>query len=266
MIDLFERPDDPPYYGSVHMLNFDTLHPEVLLLDGLEKFKKVKDDYDDTWYQWTKNGDFAVQYGAMAASGTADRAFHVQGGQAKIEQRLGRINELNQRMIAHATEHGYVETMPDKTVDPKHGYPLLCTRTKWGGIMPTVPLSYHVQGTAMWWMMKAQIRCQEQIDEWNTVITNNFQRQYEAAGHSVYEMQRMTMDHLLQHGFRMTMQVHDEIVFDFPKGTGKEPWKTNLDKIRRLQTLMSKSGDDIGVPTPTSCKYHADNWSKGLSL
>lgn len=231
MIELFERPDDPPYYGSNHLLAFDILHPKEFAEHGAN----VKKVYASTLYQWTKNGNFAVQYGAQEASGTADRAYHVPGGQALIQKRLGKIRDLNQRMIDHAEKYGYVETMPDKTVDPKRGYPLLCTRSKWGSIMPTVPLSYHVQGTAMWWMMKAMIRCHAYLKT-------------------------------LEGGYFMVMQVHDELVFDFPKGRGSEPWKTNLPKIRKVMRLMAQGGDDIGVPTPVSCEYHADNWSEGISV
>lgn len=64
----------------------------------------------------------------------------------------------------------------------------------------------------------------------------------------------------------MVMQVHDELVFDFPKGKGKEPWKTNLPYIRDLQKLMEKGGDDIDVPVSVSIEYHEHNWSEGVSI
>ena len=235
MIELFERPDDPPYYGSYHLLVFSILHPDKFKKHGA----KCKEVYKSTWYQWTKNGNFAIQYGATEESGTADRAYHVKGAQRLIKQRFRRIAELNQRMIAFAREHGYVETIPDKTVDPERGYPLYCTRSRWGDIKPTVPLNYHVQGTAMWWMMKAMIRCQEYLDELNR--KNN-------------------------QGYYMVMQVHDELVFDFPKGKGKQPWRTNLPKIRKIKRLMEMGGDDIGIPTPVSVQYHPDNWSEGVEV
>jgi DNA polymerase I-like protein with 3'-5' exonuclease and polymerase domains len=232
MIALFERPDDPPYYGSNHALVAHLLWPkqwEEVGGDG-EAFKKK---YKATLYQWTKNGNFAVQYGAIESSGTADRAYHLPGAQARIQARFSKIAALNKRMIAFAERHGYVETMPDKTVDPSRGYPLLCTRAQNGYILPTVPLNYHVQGTACWWMMKAMLRCHE------------FLKNTDA---------------------RMVLQVHDELVFDFPAGHGEEPWKVNLPKIRRIKRLMEQGGDDLGVPTPVSCEYHESNWSEGVSV
>ena len=234
MIALFERPDDAPYYGSYHMLVFDTLHPDKFAKHG----KACKDVYESTWYQWTKNGNFAVQYGAMEASGTADRAYHIEGAQRRIQGRFNKIADLNKYWIQFANDHGYVETMPDNEVDPVRGYPLLCTRSKWGQILPTVPLNYHIQGTAMWWMMLAMIGCQEYLDEVNRKSSGDY---------------------------KMIMQVHDELVFDFPAGTGVEPWKTNLPKVKQIQRIMEAGGDRLGLPTPVSRKYHATTWSEGIS-
>lgn len=236
MVELFERPDDPPYFGSYHLLVFDTLHPKIFAEHG----KACKELYASTWYGWVKNGNFAVQYGAVEQSGTADRAYRSPGAQRRIQGRFSKIAALNQKMIAIAERWGYVETMPDKTMDPDRGYPLWCRRTGYGRILPTIPLNYHVQGTACWWMMKAMIRCHAQLEEWR------------------------------QAGFdgRMVMQVHDELVFDFPKGrkvvTGGSVGHGNLWRIKKIKRLMEQGGDDIGVPTPVSLTYHESDWSAGV--
>lgn len=237
MIDLFERPNEAPYFGSYHLLVFDILHPAMFKEHGAA----CKDVYEDTWYQWVKNGNFAVQYGAQEYSGTADAAYHVKGAQARIQGRFTAIKELSDSMIAHAEAHGFVYTMSDKTVNPNHGYPINCTRTAWGQIKPTVPLSYHIQGSAMWWMRKAMIRCQAQVDKWNR---------------DSYEKDMIYL----------IAQVHDELLFDFPRGKGDEPWLTHRDKMKKIQTFMSMGGDDMGVPTPVSCGYHSDNWSEKIAL
>jgi hypothetical protein len=259
LIELFERPDDPPYFGSNHLLVAHVLHPKLFEecrnergeLDG-RIFKKR---YASTWYQWVKNGNFAVQYGAVDrpdGMGTADRAYHVPGAQKEIAARFAKLDQLNRETIRFAERNGYVETFPDRSVDPLHGYPLLCSRTMEGRIMPTVPLNYRVQGTAMWWMTQAMIRCHERLREWRE-----------------------------QDGFdgRIVMQVHDELVFDLPKAGNpvdevKIPGppsrgsrhQSNLWRIRVLQRLMEIGGPDLGVPTPVSCEHHADNWSEGVSL
>lgn len=244
MIELFERPNDPPYFGSNHLFFFDILHPDKFAKYGAD----VKKVYKDTWYQWTKNGDFAVQYGAVASSGTADRAYHLMGAQQMIEEKLTAIKELSNRCIKFANENGYVETIPDLSVDPDHGYPLLCTRTKWGGVLPTVPLSYHVQGTAMWWMMKAMLRC------------NNFLKQLNSSSQT---WKRVMGNVLRPKGeYHIVLQVHDELVFDFPH----LPNQGNLPIIRELKKLMEVGGEDISIPTPVNVEYHPDNWGSGLSV
>ena len=254
MIELFERPNDPPYFGSNHLFFFDILHPDKWDRNDPQGLLKAKKKYASTWYQWTKNGDFAVQYGAVAESGTADRAYHVPGAQARIESRLGEIKKLSQRQIEFAEKYGYVETIPDKTVNPRRGYPLLCTRTNYGRILPTVPLSYHVQGTAMWWMMKAKIRCQNFFDQ-----LNNGDRLFR----EIMGRQKRACERL---GYHIVMQIHDEMVFDFPRGVGAETWRTNKPIMDRVRKLMEKSGDDISIPTPVGCEYHGETWSVGMSV
>lgn len=271
MIDLFERPNDPPYFGSNHLLCAHILHEEFFddcescLLCSCEVYsprtvrnpkakycscakpdkivdgRVFKKRYASSKYQRTKNGNFAVQYGAQQESGTADRAYGIVGGQAKIQSRLGKISDLNKRMIAHAVKHGYVETIPDRRINPNKGYPVVCTRTENGKVKPTVPLSYHIQSTAMWWMQSAMIRCEEQLKEWRS------------KGFDAY----------------IVMQIHDEIVFDFPVSKvdpRKDAYSSNLSKIRVMQKLMAMGGDDVGIPTPVSCEYHPINWSEGIRL
>lgn len=247
MINLFEHPDDPPYYGSNHLLNFHTVYPEIWekVLDevGLEKVGPTcKKRFASSNYQWVKNGGFGVQYGAVDITdpdvwGTADKAFHKKGSHTLLKERFKRIHGkggLNDKCIIKANEDGYVETIPDATVDPDRGYPLLCTRTTWGRILPTVPLNYHVQGTAMWWMMKAMIRCEVYLNEVNS--------------------DRKPSDRI-----HLVMQVHDELVFDFPIGD-------NLEHVKQIQSLMAQGGEDIGIPTPVSIEYHPNNWSEGKTI
>ena len=229
MIKLFEAPKEPPFYGSYHMLIFETLHPEKFAKHGME----CKTIYESTWYQWTKNGNFAVQYGAQEISGTADRAYHIPGAQKRIKSRFTKISQLNDKMVNFAELHGYVETIPDRTVG-KRGYPLYCARTPYGKILATVPLAYHVQGTAMWIAMRAMFKVQELLDT-------------------------------QPDGFDMIMQVHDEIVCSFPQGQTKTH-KDNIELARKVASLMASVGDDVGIPLGVSMKYHDKNWSEGETV
>jgi DNA polymerase I-like protein with 3'-5' exonuclease and polymerase domains len=222
MIDIFEHPDDPPYFGSYHLLNASIVYPDLFwpIADNKGEFKKK---YASTYYQWIKNFGFAVGYGAMEKSGTADRAAHKEGAQRMVMNQLKEHTKLNASCIAFAEKHGYIETLPDKTVDPNRGYPLWCSRTGYGRVLPTVPLNYKVQGTAMWITMKAMIRCQ------------------------TYLMERLKVDG------KMVCQVHDELLFDFPRGVGKF-------HVGNLQKLMEQSGDDVGVPLKVAISSHPISW------
>jgi DNA polymerase I-like protein with 3'-5' exonuclease and polymerase domains len=253
-IELFERPDDPPYFGSNHLLVSHIIYPkefEACVNEGGQVDGRIfKKKYASTLYHRIKCGNFAVQYGAVDkadGSGTADKAYGVPGAHFRIKSRFAKQEALNQKWIAFAQRHGYVETMPSNAIDPERGYPILCTRTEWGGIKPTVPLNYHVQSTAMEWMQMAMIRCDEQLGRWRR-----------DDGFDGY----------------MVMQVHDELVFDFPQSirTVRAPGGKlrteygNLGRIKTIQRLMEQGGEDIGVPTPVSCECHAETWAEGVSL
>lgn len=245
LIALFERPDEPPYYGSVHLLNFHTVYPEIwaaeLAAVGFEKVgPHCKKKYAATNYQWDKNGGFSKQYGAGRAK--VDATFRRPGADALLDARFGKLAKLNADAVRLAERHGYVETVPDATVDPRRGYPLLCTRSERGGVVPTTPLNYKIQGTAMQWTAKAMVRCHTRLEDWNR---DGFD------GHVV-------------------MQVHDEIVFDLSKRGNPakdiDPKRSNLTRVRELQRIMERGGEDIGIPTPVGVEWHADNWSEGVTF
>jgi DNA polymerase-1 len=222
---VFEHPDDPPYYGSYHLVVFELLHPAEFKEFG----KGCKERFKSTLYQWVKNGNFAIIYGAQERK--ADETYHVRGAYGKIQKRFPAISKLSAQVIAFANKHGFVETIPDQVISPKRGYPLLLTRTDYGEVEPTKPFNYHVSGSAMWCTARAMVRCNERLKEWK--------REDEFDSWIV-------------------MQVHDELVFDMPKGG-----RSNLPKVKALKGLMQRSGEDIGVPLSVAYTYHPNNWSKG---
>jgi DNA polymerase I-like protein with 3'-5' exonuclease and polymerase domains len=245
LIALFERPNDPPFYGSQHLLNFSVVYEDVwedaVIKVGIEKAGPwCKKTYRDTWYQWIKNLDFAIQY--QCGRATADKAAHRDGSFDRLKKSFDKLEALNQQQIKFANRHGYVETLPDKSVDPDHGYPLLCTRTERGDILTTIPLSYFVQGNAMWWTASAMIKVQDQLDEWRR-----------------------------KDGFdgRIALQIHDELVLDMPASEISpevDVNKSNLWRIRVIQDHMKKCGENIGIPTPTGAEWHEHDWSTGVTF
>lgn len=246
LIDIFLRPKDPPYYGSYHLAIFDLLHPDLFREHGV----KCKDLFESTWYQWVKNGNFAVIYGCQRKK--ADATYKVVGAFDRIRSRFPAIARLSDQQIRLASTRGYVETIPDRTVDPDRGFPIMASRTGDGGVMPTTPLNYHVSGTAMWWTQQAMIVTDEQLADWR------------ATGFDAWAV----------------LQVHDELVFDLPLSAvdprvdlerekrrgGPLPdikaYRSNLGRVRRLQRLMERCGDGIGIPTPVGVEYNRDNWAE----
>lgn len=253
LIDLFERENEPPFYGSNHLLNFSVVYPDIwekeLAEVGLEKVGPYcKKKYAATHYQWCKNGDFKLQYGGA----NADSTFRRGGATALLKGRFAKLEALNQKCLKMANKFGWVETIPDRSVDTKRGYPLLCMRVERGNVKPTLPLNYHVQSTAMWWTMTAMIRCNEQLKKWRQV--GDFDG-------------------------RIVLQVHDELVFDLPargdpcndlcptRADGMKLFRTsNLWRIRTLQRLMAQGGENIGLPTPVGAEWHPEHWGAGVTL
>jgi len=234
-IELFEAPDEPPYFGSEHLLTAHTLYTELFeqtcKVDGGLDGRLFKKKFKDTYYQWTKNGNFAVQY--QAGPKTADAAFHRPGAHHILKQKFALLEALNQRCISQAKRLGYVESMPDKSVDPTKGYPILCINSKWGaGVAPTIPLSYYVQSTAMWCTARAMVRVAEYLSQ--------------------VSKERKT-------SYRICLQVHDELVLDCPSMANRG----NLPIIRKVAKLMAQSGDDIGVPLRVSMEHNPLNWAEG---
>jgi DNA polymerase I-like protein with 3'-5' exonuclease and polymerase domains len=240
LIALFEKADEPPFYGSQHLLNCSLVYPDLwaAVLDEVgfaavgPEFKKR---YKHTWYHYGKCGGLAMQY--QAGEYTADHTFRRRGSYRQIKQSLARLEKHNQWCIRFAERHGYIETIPNRYVDPKHGYPLLCTRTENGRILPTVPLSYRTQGTAMDITRTAMRKCAGELREWRRAD-----------------------------GFdgRMCLQVHDELVFDFPRAAHplRNRKASNYVRVVELKRLMESCGDDVGVPTPVGVSYHDTSWAR----
>jgi DNA polymerase-1 len=233
MIALFERPNEPPYFGSNHLL---VAH--IVFKDLFEKCRgrgneldgRIFKDRHPRIYRNVKSGNFAIACGAAEHSGTVDRTFGVVGAHRTIKGNFTEMARLSEWLLAHAWRHGYVETIPDKSVNPHRGYPILVGRTKTGGVMPTTPFSYHVQGTACWWKMMGMIRCQEQIRAWNK----------------------------LRFPAKMILEVHDEVVFSFPRRDDA--------KAMILKRILEDGGNDIGVPITVSVKRHDETYADGVEL
>ena len=247
MIELFEKPDDAPYFGSYHLMNASIIYPDLFygkvcphcwdipdpskppckhapkvpICEIKGAFKKK---YEATWYRFVKGFGFAFSYGCMEPTG--DRAAHKKGAFNLVKDNLKEHSKLNAAKIEMANRLGYVETLPDLEVDPDRGYPLEFKKNKWGKISPTEPLNYFVQGTACWIMMRAMVK----LSPYLKTLKDTY----------------------------MVMQIHDELVIDMPYSANKG----NLPIAQEISRIMASVGDCVEVPLTTGISYHPHNWSE----
>jgi DNA polymerase I-like protein with 3'-5' exonuclease and polymerase domains len=242
LIALFERPDDPPYYGSEHLLNFSVVFPDEWKRELVWQMKDrghIKRKYKSTLYQWTKNGDFALGY--QAGRTTVDQTFRKVGAYDALKTRFAKKEQLNQRCLEQARRLGYVETLPDRTVDSEHGYPIIIGRYEDGAIRRTTALAYMSSGTACWIKRRAMVKCQEYLDAWNRSWNPHVDGEEDDEMRDVF----------------MVLEVHDELLFDFPAAM---PGLKMV--VEHLRQLMESCGPDVGVPTPVGVEYHSEHWGK----
>src|SRR4051812_45440261 len=154
-----------------------------------------------------------------------------------MDNQLPKLASLQRYYLAFAEKQGYVQTLPDLDVDSKRGYPILPSRTEDGRVLSTTPFNYHISGTACWTKNTALLRCRRQCKTWR------------------------------EEGFdaHISVEVHDEILFDFPRG--KHKW-ANAGRALILKGLMERSGQRLvpAIPTPVSVKRHEVSWAKGEAI
>ncbi len=231
LVEIFENPNSPPYWGSDHNLLCSLLWPQLY-----NPIAHIKGEFKKRYineYKRGKNTNFAKQYGAGKRK--VDTTAGVRGAYDLIDRGMPLLAELQAKYLRLAKKTGVVETLPDRSIDPTRGYPILASRTEDGSVLSTTPFNYHVSGTACWCKNTALIRCSAQCTEWR------------AFGFDAH----------------IPLEIHDEILFDFPRG---QTIQSNLPKALILKELMEQSGRDLvpSIPTPVSVEYHAKSWAEGV--
>lgn len=231
----------------------------------LQAIRKATEDlfstrYESSLYQWTKNGTFALIYGAGRPK--ADATYRVPGAYDMIRNRLPLIDDFLQSKNYEAREKGYIRCkggVPDPgrrvhatmgnspVISPKgNGYRLWVPQRE-----PHVAVNYFIQGTAGWCMIRAINRCHRYLADLNRRLFGD---------RSGFSSNRNEIEGYVPQRYKMIMTIHDEIVFDFPQHP------RNLEVITKIARLMEASGDDVGVPTPVGVERHVDNWAEGEKL
>lgn len=232
MVEVFDHPDKEPYWGNLYYLTASVLYPDEfwpLTKQGPDTFKKG----EPRLYKQAKFFVLAKQYGCGRRKG--DSLSKIKGSFDLVDSNFPLLAALQAHYLERAEKDGYVETIPDKSVDPTRGYPILASRTEDGRVLSTTPFNYHVSGTACWVKNRALVKCDAQLEIWR------------------------------QEGFnaRIALEIHDEILFDFPRGS--DPME-NYPRALILKGLIESCGDDIGMPTPASISYHNETWAKEVPI
>lgn len=233
LVEVFEKPDEPPYWGSDHNVLASLLFPDdywplAEIRDGFKKKHLQK-------YKKTKNTNFAKQYGAGKRK--VDATAGIIGAYEKIERGLPEIAKLQASCLAVAERTGWVQTLPDRTVDPDRGYPVLASRTEDGRVLSTTPFNYKTSGTACWVKNMALIKCSIKCAEWRS------------QGFDAY----------------IALEVHDSMLFDFPRGVSPQE---NKWRAEELKALMEECGPNLipSIPTPVSMDYIIESWANGITV
>ena len=231
MIEVFEKPNEPPFWGNLYNLTASVLYPDKYMplshTEGL--FRKTY----PRLYKQAKFFDLAKQYGCGRAKG--DLLSKVRNSFDLIDSEFPMLAKLQAKYLTAAEKNGFVETIPDREVDPERGYPVLASRTDDGRVLSTTPFNYHISGTACQAKNKALVRCDVKLGVWRS---EGFD------GH-------------------IALEIHDEILFDFPRGATPD---ANKWRALELKAIMERSGDDIGMPTPVSVEYHPVTWAEGITI
>lgn len=231
LVRVFDRPSEPPYWGSVYNLVASILYPKEYTPHACKdgSFKKG----EPRLYKRAKFFVLARQYGAGKAKGDLLAGF--EGASDMVESGLPLLAALQARYLTTAERTGWVETLPDRTVDATRGYPILASRTEDGRVLSTTPFNYHVSGTACWCKNTALVRCADQCARWR------------AEGFDAH----------------VALEVHDELLFDFPRGATVEE---NLPRAMSLRRVMEQAGENLvpRIPTPVSVEYITESWANGV--
>jgi len=129
---------------SVHMVIAEQLLPDMVRRLGHAKFKKTER------YQWIKNGNFSIVYGASEKR--ADATYRIPGAYRKIRKTFTQVSKFMDFKGKEGRDKGYVTCLG--------GY-----RLQVPGKKPYVSLNYFIQGSAGWALIKAMIRCDEYLQD-----------------------------------------------------------------------------------------------------
>lgn len=230
--------------GSVHLIFAEAIYPEEYAACKA-KGESFKDKYKDTYYQWVKNGNFALIYGASPKK--ADATYHRQGAYDNLRKRLPLVDQFIQNRSYEARKWGLVETMG--------GYQLRVPKGE-----PHKAANYFVQGTAGEIMTRAVAKVHHYLQARNHLLDTDCRitsPEWIDKYHKVVETKQIK-EIRLDSG--LVMQIHDELDLDCPDDPISDQVAYNVCK------LMEEAGNDIGLTTPVEIDVITKDWSTGQDV
>ncbi len=232
-IEVFDKPNDPPYWGNLYNLTASVLYPDEYwpVAQDEGRFRK---DYPKL-YKKAKFFVLAKNYGAGRKKG--DLLSGIKNSYDLVDSEFPMLAALQREILSIANRTGWIHTMPTRAINPRMGYPLMASRTEDNYVLSTTPFNYYISGTACECKNLALVRCTEQCKQWQL------------------------------EGFdaHVSLEIHDEFIFDFPRGKTQD---ANLGRAYKLRELMEQSGEDLvpRIPTPVKLEYHSVTWAEGVEV
>lgn len=178
--------------GSVHMLVAEIIHPK-LIQECKENGTSFKTLYESTWYQWVKNGNFAIIYGASGK--TADRSYKVKGAYDLIAKRFPQVPAYSARIIKEMQLNHEKYHWPHVTC--YGGYKLDVNPDE-----PFKAVNYKIQGSAGWFITEAMIA----LSMCHDYISNGAQMVQQVHDSIVIEVDEAKYSESLCNSFKRTIE------------------------------------------------------------
>lgn len=200
---------------SVHMVICRELYPELARKNLLTKYSPE--------YKRTKNGNFAIIYGASADK--ANRTYGLPNAYGIIRKKFPSMTRYISRLTAEAESQGFVVTL--------FGYRLYIARDQ-----SYAASNYRIQGTAGGILKEA-------LRNLSTLLTNH--------PRPIPRMNATVHDQIVTECSNQWSPL--------PSNRHKGDREQGQQLVRAIAQAMSRPGELIGIPTPVSCAIVTEDWS-----
>lgn len=205
-------------------------------------------NFTEDQYHWTKNGNFAIIYGAGRK--TADATYKKPGAYNRIMTRFPEVGGLLDRLvdeaIANLEQHGtaYITTLG--------GYRLVVPPDKYNSYRKAG--NFFIQGSAAWVMMLGYNECYRYCRDWNNTLIQTMSSNQETTPGQIHYWKTWKTPH--PRLIYLTNQVHDSLIFDLPRHPSSRK------HVAQFKEILEAQGPKFNIPIPVECKRSTTNWGE----